>query len=75
MPWLVQKTVRGAPCLDVLITGGGVRMDPALCPELSACHANIAQWRHRYTPPAEEANERLGDRGRHAAALRRSQRL
>ncbi|MBY0337195.1 MAG: NAD(P)/FAD-dependent oxidoreductase [Acetobacteraceae bacterium] len=46
---------------DFLITGTGVRMDPALCPELAGCAGNIALWRDRYTPPAEEANPRLGE--------------
>jgi len=57
---VVLTTPRGDFSADYCIAGTGVRMDAALCPELSACHANIAQWRHRYTPPAEEADERLG---------------
>jgi hypothetical protein len=36
-------------------------MDPALIPTLGDCADNIAVWADRYTPPAEEASERLGD--------------
>jgi cation diffusion facilitator CzcD-associated flavoprotein CzcO len=45
---------------DYLIIGTGVRMDPSARPELAHCAHNIAQWQDRYTPPAEEANPRLG---------------
>ncbi len=45
---------------DFLISGTGTRMDPRLVPELANCAANIALWADHYTPPPEEANERLG---------------
>lgn len=35
-------------------------MDPHAVPMLAGCADNIAAWSDRYTPPAEEANERLG---------------
>jgi len=53
-------TPRGDFAADYLIWGTGARMDPAAVPELAACAHNIAAWRDHYTPPAEEANERLG---------------
>lgn len=59
-----QRVVLGTPSgefrADYLIVGTGVRMDPAARPELTHCAHNIAQWQDRYTPPAEEANPRLG---------------
>ena len=57
---VVLGTPRGDFTADFLITGTGVKMDPALCPELAACAHNIAAWNDRYAPPPEEANERLG---------------
>ncbi|MGK7864296.1 NAD(P)-binding domain-containing protein [Falsiroseomonas sp. E2-1-a4] len=57
----VVATPRGEFSADFLICGTGVRMDPALVPELSGCAHNIARWSDRYTPPAEEANPRLGE--------------
>jgi cation diffusion facilitator CzcD-associated flavoprotein CzcO len=57
---LVLATARGEVTADFAIAGTGVRMDPGLVPELAACADNIALWADRYTPPAEEANERLG---------------
>ncbi|WP_209443351.1 NAD(P)-binding domain-containing protein [Falsiroseomonas frigidaquae] len=56
----VVATSRGDFTADFLICGTGVRMDPALVPELAGCAHNIARWSDRYTPPAEEANPRLG---------------
>jgi hypothetical protein len=35
-------------------------MDATASPLLAACADNIATWANRYTPPPEEANERLG---------------
>jgi cation diffusion facilitator CzcD-associated flavoprotein CzcO len=55
----VLETARGDVAADFAICGTGVRMDPALVPELADCAGNIALWRDRYDPPAEEANERL----------------
>jgi len=57
----VLATPRGHFTADFLICGTGVRMDPALVPELAGCAHNIARWSDRYVPPAEEANPRLGD--------------
>jgi cation diffusion facilitator CzcD-associated flavoprotein CzcO len=57
---VVLATARGDFAADYAIAGTGVRMDPHAVPELSACAGNIALWADRYTPPAEEANERLG---------------
>ncbi len=56
----VVTTPRGEFAADFLVTGTGVRMDPALCPELADCAGNIALWRDRYAPPPEERNDRLG---------------
>jgi cation diffusion facilitator CzcD-associated flavoprotein CzcO len=54
------ETPRGPFDADHAICGTGVRMDPAMVPELAQCHANIALWRDRYAPPAAEADHRLG---------------
>jgi len=54
-------TARGAFQADYVICGTGVRMDPALIPALGDCADNIALRVDRYTPPAEEASERLGE--------------
>ncbi len=55
----VLETARGDFAADYAICGTGVQMDPACVPELAGCAHNIASWGERYTPPAEEANERL----------------
>ena len=55
----VLETARGDFAADYVICGTGVRMDPSCVPELAGCADNIASWGDRYTPPAEEANERL----------------
>lgn len=57
----VVETAKGDFAADFLICGTGVRMDPTAVPELALCAHNIAQWQHRYTPPPEEANPRLGE--------------
>jgi FAD-dependent urate hydroxylase len=57
---VVVDTPRREFRADYLIAGTGTRMDPTLVPELAACAGNVALWSDRYTPPAEEANERLG---------------
>lgn len=44
---------------DFVIAGTGMDHDFALRPELSAFAHNIATWADRYTPPADEADERL----------------
>jgi cation diffusion facilitator CzcD-associated flavoprotein CzcO len=56
---VVLSTARGAFVADHAICGTGVRMDPSLVPELAGFADNIALWSDRYTPPPEEANERL----------------
>ncbi|MEO3470602.1 NAD(P)/FAD-dependent oxidoreductase [Roseomonas sp. CAU 1739] len=57
---VVLETARGDFTADFAICGTGVRMDPRAVPMLAGCAGNIALWSDRYTPPAEEANERLG---------------
>jgi cation diffusion facilitator CzcD-associated flavoprotein CzcO len=57
---VVLETGAGPFLADFCITGTGVRMDAALCPELAHCAHNIALWEDRYTPPPAEANPRLG---------------
>lgn len=69
-PWLdaregadgeaVVTTARGDASADFLICGTGVRMDPARAPLLQNYADAIARWSDRYSPPAEEANARLG---------------
>ena len=41
-------------------TATGVDMDFAIRPELQHFASNIATWSDRYTPPANERNDRLG---------------
>jgi hypothetical protein len=57
----VVATPRGEFAADFLICGTGVRMDAASRPELALCAHNIATWADRYTPPPEEASERLSE--------------
>ena len=68
-PWLDAQmqdgrvhltTPRGAFTADFVICGTGVRHDFRLRPELAEFAEDIARWSDRYTPPAEERNERLG---------------
>ncbi|MBW6398818.1 NAD(P)-binding domain-containing protein [Roseomonas sp. HJA6] len=56
---LVLETARGDVTADFAICGTGVRMDPFAVPMLEACADNIALWADRYTPPPEEADDRL----------------
>ncbi len=56
---VVLATPRGDFAADYAICGTGVRMDPSLVPELAGFWDNIALWSDRYTPPPEEADERL----------------
>jgi cation diffusion facilitator CzcD-associated flavoprotein CzcO len=56
---VVVETPAGPHTTDFLICGTGVEMDFALRPELSRIAENIARWSDRYTPPAEEADDRL----------------
>jgi FAD-dependent urate hydroxylase len=53
-------TARGAFRADFLICATGIDMDFASRPELSRCADNIATWADRYTPPANDRNDRLG---------------
>jgi len=57
---VVLDTPAGAVEADYVICGTGAAMDPALVPALEGCAANIALWRDRYAPPADEADARLG---------------
>jgi cation diffusion facilitator CzcD-associated flavoprotein CzcO len=70
-PWLAAREDRGRAVVttpkrefaaDFLIAATGVRMDPALRPELVHCAHNIALWRDRYTPPPGEAPKELRER-------------
>jgi cation diffusion facilitator CzcD-associated flavoprotein CzcO len=56
---VVLATPRGDFAADFAICGTGVRMNPSLVPELAGFWDNIALWSDRYTPPPEEADERL----------------
>ena len=53
-------TAKGPFQADFIIAGTGVDIDFAQRPELAAFADKIATWADRYTPPAEEADERLG---------------
>jgi cation diffusion facilitator CzcD-associated flavoprotein CzcO len=55
------RTSQGPFIADYLICGTGIRMDFGSVPTLSAFAGNIARWSDRYTPPPEEADERLGE--------------
>lgn len=58
---VILQTTRGEFSADYAICGTGVRMDPGVIPSLGDCAYNIACWADRYTPPAEEGNQRLGE--------------
>lgn len=45
---------------DHVIAATGFRTDPTLAPELKDIADAIALWADRYTPPPQEADERLG---------------
>ena len=53
-------TPKGDFIADFVISGTGVDMDFSLRPELAACADNIATWTDKYTPPADEREDRLG---------------
>ncbi len=57
---VMLETPRGPFAADYVIAGTGTRMDPQAVPMLAHCAGNVTQWADRYTPPDEEANERLG---------------
>jgi cation diffusion facilitator CzcD-associated flavoprotein CzcO len=54
-------TPRGTFTADVLICGTGIRMAFEAVPTLAGFGRNIARWSDRYTPPAAEGDERLGE--------------
>ena len=53
-------TTAGPFHADFIICGTGIETDFALRPELRRCADNIATWTDRYTPPANERDDRLG---------------
>jgi cation diffusion facilitator CzcD-associated flavoprotein CzcO len=53
-------TPKGRFEADFVICGTGFEMDLTCRPELAGFAHRIATWADRYTPPAGEANERLG---------------
>ncbi len=57
---VVLETPGGLVRADFVICGTGVAMDPVLVPALEDCAGNIALWRDRFVPPADEADARLG---------------
>jgi cation diffusion facilitator CzcD-associated flavoprotein CzcO len=68
-PWLdaqaagdcaIIATPDGPIEADFIICGTGIAVDFALRPELASFADKIATWSDRYTPPAAEADERLG---------------
>jgi cation diffusion facilitator CzcD-associated flavoprotein CzcO len=68
-PWLAVGMEDGAVrvrtpqrsfAFDQVICATGSVPDPMCRPELASFASDIAQWRDRYTPPADEAHEVLG---------------
>ncbi|KQU52759.1 oxidoreductase [Bosea sp. Leaf344] len=57
---VVLGTPSGPLEVDFVIAATGIDIDASLRPELARFAANIASWADRYTPPAEERDERLG---------------
>lgn len=57
---VVLETPLGRVRADFVICGTGVAMDPGLVPALEGCAGNIALWKDRFVPPAQEADARLG---------------
>jgi cation diffusion facilitator CzcD-associated flavoprotein CzcO len=53
-------TEKGPFAADFIIAGTGIDIDFAQRPELAPFADLIATWADRYTPPPEEADERLG---------------
>ena len=52
-------TPRGSHRVDFLIAATGFRVDVSKVPELAPLAGDIALWRDRFTPPADQANEDL----------------
>lgn len=57
---IVIATPAGELRFDQLIVGTGYQIDLRLRPELDHFAADIALWRDRFTPPADEAHALLG---------------
>lgn len=53
-------TPMGSHRVDFVILGTGFAIDPRLRPELALFAGEIALWRDRFAPPAEEPLEELG---------------
>lgn len=53
------ETPAGSFTGDLVIAGTGIENDFAARPELAAFAGNIATWGDRYTPPADERDDRL----------------
>ena len=54
------RTPGGSVAADFVICGTGFQIDLSVRPELAALAQHAALWRDRYTPPAEERDERIG---------------
>lgn len=52
-------TPRGSHRVDFLIAATGFRVDISKVPELAPLAGDIALWRDRFAPPADQANEDL----------------
>ena len=57
---VVIATARGPFAADFVICATGIEHDFGCRPELAGFADNVATWTDRYTPPADEADERLG---------------
>jgi cation diffusion facilitator CzcD-associated flavoprotein CzcO len=58
---IVVHTRTGDQAFDFLICGTGIEIDHRLRSELAYFADDIARWQDRYTPPADEADERLAN--------------
>jgi cation diffusion facilitator CzcD-associated flavoprotein CzcO len=58
---IMVRTRTGDQAFDFLICGTGIEIDHRLRPELQYFANDIARWQDRYTPPPEEADERLAN--------------
>ena len=54
-------TPKGGFTFDYLVCATGSVVDYAARPELRALGDLVQRWRHRYTPPADDASEMLGE--------------
>jgi cation diffusion facilitator CzcD-associated flavoprotein CzcO len=55
----ILTTPKGEFAADFVITGTGMDVDPTRRPEFSGIGHAIALWSDRYTPPADEQDDRL----------------